>query len=145
MLNKQTTTTKVSPEVCVNVCVVDSVKTSGRLGVKQLSERFNALSEGRGDAVNHRPGQLRHVSVGDDEMRLKKTSDKSDMLCPGREERRRASVNDVQTLQHSRTFQGKISGRGFPCGGQRSILTDDSTKPGPGTNFGELGQETRRR
>ena len=54
-------------------------------------------------------------------------------------------MKEVQSSEYSRTLQGEIEGRGLPCGGQSSILTADSADMGLGTNFGELGEETRRR
>ena len=54
-------------------------------------------------------------------------------------------MNDVQSQEYSRTLQGRIDGRGLQFGGQSRILTADSADTGPGTGFGELGQEKRRR
>ena len=54
-------------------------------------------------------------------------------------------MNDVQSQEYSRTLQGRIDGRGLQFGGQSRILTADSADTGVGTNFGELGEETRRR
>ena len=119
-----------------------SLKTNGRPGVKQLSERFNALSQERDDVGKRRPDQIKRACGEDEKLGWKKTSG---LLCPGRGERRRGSVNDVQSLEYSRTLQGGIDGRGLQFGGQSRILTADSADTGPGTGFGELGQEERRR
>ena len=54
-------------------------------------------------------------------------------------------MNDVQSSEYSRTLRGRIDGRGLLFWGQSRILTADSADTGPGTGFGELGQETRRR
>ena len=141
-----TTTTKVSPVLIDNNCVVGSKKMmSGRLNVRQLSERFNALSEGCGEGGRLRPDPYKRPGEGDGRLGRKKTFEESDVMCPGNEERRRGWVKDVQTIVSSRTFQGEIKGRGFPCGGQSGIETDDSADTRHGSNFGELGQETARR
>ena len=140
-----TTTTKVSPVVHDVNCVVVRKMTSGPLGVKQLSEKFNALSQESGDGGGRRPGHIKRVCGDGDELGWKKTSDEPDLLCSGRGERRRGSVKEVQPFEYSRTLRGEIEGRGLPCGGQSSILTADSADTGLGTNFGELGEETRRR
>ena len=139
----QQTTSKVSPVEHNTNVVVDSLKNIGRLGVKQLSERFNALSQERDDAVGRHPGHVKRACDDDVKLGLKKTS--SLLLCTGGEERRRGSVKDVQLSEYSRTLQGRIEGRGLQFGGQSEILTTNSADTGLGTGFGELGQETRRR
>ena len=62
----QQTTSKVSPVVHNTNVVVDSIKNIGRMGVKQLSERFNALAQERDDTVSRRPGHVKRVWDDDD-------------------------------------------------------------------------------
>ena len=79
---------------------------------------------------------------GDDRQDMKKTFIKSDVKYG---ERGRGFVGDVQTSVVSCSNQGEIKGRGYPCGGQSEIETEDCSATRPGPSIGELGQETARR
>ena len=115
---------------------------SGRPNVRQLSRMFNVLSEGCVDVGIPRHDPHKRPGEGDERLGMKKTFVESDVKY---EERRRGCVKDVQTFVSSCTFQGEIKGRGYPCGGQSEIETEDCSATRPGPSIGELGQETARR
>ena len=138
-----TTTNKVSPVNIDDNCVVSSMKMmSGRPNVRQLSRMFNVLSEERVDGGIPRHDPHKCPGGGDDRQDMKKTFIKSDVKYG---ERGRGFVGDVQTSVVSCSNQGEIKGRGYPCGGQSEIETEDCTDTRPGPSIGELGQETARR
>ena len=138
-----TTTNKVSPVNIDDNCVASSVKTmSDRPNVRQLSRMFNVLSEERVDGGIPCHDPHRRPGGGNDRKDMKKTFIKSDVKYG---ERGRGCVGDVQTSVASCSNQGEIKGRGYPCGGQSEIETEDFSTTGPGPYIGELGEETARR